>query len=350
MPRGRRNGPEPSAKDLAEAAEVFGGMDAQRHLDGSNRLKLADLVDRQTHFYRGWDNAAVDMLAKHMEELALRIRWVKADTPEDYDARHGIVEQDARKTWWNLGYEEGRAAGRREATPYRAARLTPHRCVTCTLRPRVWYPFRSGAFLLTERFDAMAVSTEKRQLRRVAYHESGHAVAAVEHRIEFLYATVVRDDDSLGHVLFPPEPERFEKRTIKRHLLERWINQRVLISLAGPAAERIVAGRYDHSGAESDYKLCVGRALRCYSDDTASKFIDFKLSQAWDFVQQPHVWLKIEKVADALIAREKLSAREIKAICREACKDDARFREIRKILDEREDARQAKLRAKLGLD
>jgi hypothetical protein len=38
-----------------------------------------------------------------MEELALRIRWVKAETPEGYDARHEIVEQDARETWWKQG-------------------------------------------------------------------------------------------------------------------------------------------------------------------------------------------------------------------------------------------------------
>jgi hypothetical protein len=32
--------------------------------------------------------------------------------PEDYDARHEIVEQDARETWRRSGYEAGLAAGR----------------------------------------------------------------------------------------------------------------------------------------------------------------------------------------------------------------------------------------------
>jgi hypothetical protein len=35
-----------SAEDLAEAAEVVGGMDARRHLDRSDRLTLAEQVDR----------------------------------------------------------------------------------------------------------------------------------------------------------------------------------------------------------------------------------------------------------------------------------------------------------------
>jgi hypothetical protein len=93
----------PSAEDPAGAAELFGGMGARSRPDRSDRLTLAELVDRQTDFYRGWGNAAGEMLAKHIEELALRIRWVKAETPEDYDARHEIVEQDARETWWKQG-------------------------------------------------------------------------------------------------------------------------------------------------------------------------------------------------------------------------------------------------------
>jgi hypothetical protein len=58
------------------------------------------------------------MIARHMEELPVGVRWVKAETPEDYDARHEIFEQGARETWRRAGFEEGLAAGRREATPY----------------------------------------------------------------------------------------------------------------------------------------------------------------------------------------------------------------------------------------
>jgi hypothetical protein len=102
------DGPRPTAQDLAEAAEVFGAMDAQRHLDRSDRLTLPELVDRQAEFYRRWANPVGAMLAKHMEEFALRIRWTKAETPADFEARHEIVEQDARQAWFKRGYEAGR--------------------------------------------------------------------------------------------------------------------------------------------------------------------------------------------------------------------------------------------------
>jgi hypothetical protein len=101
---------EPTAEDRAEAAELFGAMDAQRHLDRSDRLTLPELVDLQADFYRGWKNPVGEMLARHMEELAMRIRWVKAETPADYDARHEIVEQDARETHYKAGFEAGRAS------------------------------------------------------------------------------------------------------------------------------------------------------------------------------------------------------------------------------------------------
>jgi hypothetical protein len=101
--------------DPAEAAEMFAEMDARQHLDLSQCVTLAELVDHQADFYRGWGNPVGTMLAKHMKELALRIRWIKAETPADYEARHEIVEQDARDTWFRQGFEEGRQQGRSEA-------------------------------------------------------------------------------------------------------------------------------------------------------------------------------------------------------------------------------------------
>jgi hypothetical protein len=109
------DGPHPTEEDLAEAAEVFGAMDAQRHLDRSDRLTLDALIEHQISAYESWGNDAGRMFAAHMTELLMRVRWVKAETPDDYDARHEIVEQDARETWFRRGFEEGRQHGRSEA-------------------------------------------------------------------------------------------------------------------------------------------------------------------------------------------------------------------------------------------
>jgi hypothetical protein len=102
--------PEPTDADWAEVGELADQAAAQRFLDRSDRLTLPELVDRQADAYRAWGNAAGEMLARHMEELALRCRWVDATTPEDYDARHELVERDARESWWKQGFAAGRAA------------------------------------------------------------------------------------------------------------------------------------------------------------------------------------------------------------------------------------------------
>jgi hypothetical protein len=91
QPEGWRRWRDSSGEDLAGAAEVFGGMDRQRHLD---QLALAELVDHQSDFCRDWGNPVGAMLARGMKGLALRIRWVKAETSKDYEARHEIVEHD----------------------------------------------------------------------------------------------------------------------------------------------------------------------------------------------------------------------------------------------------------------
>jgi hypothetical protein len=109
---------EPTPEEWAEIEELRNESAARDFLDTGDRLTLAELVDRQTDFYRGWGNPAGAMLAAHMEELALRVRWVQATTPQEYEDRKAIVDEDARQTWLVQGYEEGLAAGRREATPY----------------------------------------------------------------------------------------------------------------------------------------------------------------------------------------------------------------------------------------
>jgi hypothetical protein len=113
------DGPEPSAEDLAKAAEVFGGMDAQRHLDRSDRLTLDQLIEHQIAFYESWGNEAGKWIALHITELLIKYRGAgSAPTSAEAMARIEILEQDVRHDWEARGYEEGLAAGRREGSGY----------------------------------------------------------------------------------------------------------------------------------------------------------------------------------------------------------------------------------------
>ena len=82
----------PTAEDLADYGHWADESTARDHLDASERLTLAELVDRQAAFYRGWNNAAGEMMARAMDELALKVRLTDATTPDEFEARVEILD------------------------------------------------------------------------------------------------------------------------------------------------------------------------------------------------------------------------------------------------------------------
>jgi hypothetical protein len=105
---------DPSADDLAELAEWSTEQTAREHLDRSGVLSLPELVEHQAAFYRSWPTAAGEIIARHLEGLALKIRMTDATTPEEFDAREGVLDDEVRQQRETIGYEAGLAAGREE--------------------------------------------------------------------------------------------------------------------------------------------------------------------------------------------------------------------------------------------
>ena len=54
------------------------------------------------------------MIARVLDALALKIRLTGARTPEEFDAREGALDDEAREEHESIGYEAGLAAGREE--------------------------------------------------------------------------------------------------------------------------------------------------------------------------------------------------------------------------------------------
>jgi hypothetical protein len=76
---------------------------------------LAEVVDHEAMAYRAWGTPTGAFLARQMERLAQLIRWTGATTPEEHEARMEVWDDDVREQWFDRGYQEGLAAGRREA-------------------------------------------------------------------------------------------------------------------------------------------------------------------------------------------------------------------------------------------
>jgi hypothetical protein len=73
-------------------------------------LDLAELVDRQAASYRAWSTEAGEMIARALDELALKIRMVDATTPAEYRARIEVLDAGIREQYEAIGFENGRAS------------------------------------------------------------------------------------------------------------------------------------------------------------------------------------------------------------------------------------------------
>jgi hypothetical protein len=54
------------------------------------------------------------MIARTLDGLALKIRLTDASTPEEFDAREGVLDDEAREQHESVGYQAGLDAGREE--------------------------------------------------------------------------------------------------------------------------------------------------------------------------------------------------------------------------------------------
>jgi hypothetical protein len=73
-------------------------------------LSLAELVDRQADAYRAWPLDAGQMIARALDELALRVRLTDASTPAEFAARVEVLDRDIREQWEAIGFEQGKAS------------------------------------------------------------------------------------------------------------------------------------------------------------------------------------------------------------------------------------------------
>ena len=155
--------------------------------------------------------------------------------------------------------------------------------------------------------------------RVTAYHEAGHAVAAIVHRIPFDKVTIVSTDEYLGGVFaqdpswFRPDLNNADFRT--RSFLER----RVIGILAGPEAERRHTGRRGRVGAQGDYKNAVDLASYITGSFAETEaYLRWLTIRAEGFVAYGLSWHSITMLAEALLERETVSSRAVRLIIRRA--------------------------------
>lgn len=174
---------------------------------------------------------------------------------------------------------------------------------------------------------ATKAERERRALESTAYHEAGHAVAAIESRRAILLLTIVPTDESHGHMLKTKTPDWVRPDINEDRRTTAWLEREILLGLAGPAAEARFTGRRNHVGASSDYKSVVNLASHLYGfGKVLQTYVDYMVARAEAFVAAPLHWVQIEYLAAALMEHRTLKPKAIREACRAAKDDLPRFR------------------------
>lgn len=148
-----------------------------------------------------------------------------------------------------------------------------------------------------------------------AYHEAGHAVAAVVLRVGAVYASIVPDAvmGTVGHVKHlgwpgPPPDVEGDLARVRRHA-----EPRIILALAGVVAEKRHHGRrHNWIGANSDLRAATDLMGHFVSPRQLQAYTDWMWARTEDLVEL--WWPQIEAVATALLDRRTMRGREIREV------------------------------------
>jgi len=152
-------------------------------------------------------------------------------------------------------------------------------------------------------------------LRRVAYHEAGHAVTAVLLKRTFKYATIVADDTSLGHVSYVkkglPNPEDLiEEQEIARAMKK--MDKIILTALGGRAAEEIFFETQSLL-CSRDWDQAVQLSTLFYPPgDLLDAYLRYQLERCKAMLSKPLHRRFVKAVAELLEDKKHVSAKDIR--------------------------------------
>jgi len=96
-----------------------------------------------------------------------------------------------------------------------------------------------------------------------------------------------------------------------------YLESGITILLAGPAAERKYAGRWNHKGAAHDRSVAADMAVRLVgSEEQLQRYWAWREQLAADLVDNPFVWEQVERLADELLGRRTMSGRAVREALR----------------------------------
>jgi ATP-dependent Zn protease len=160
-----------------------------------------------------------------------------------------------------------------------------------------------------------------RELEQTAYHEAGHAVAALHFGFIPDKVTIVKTDTALGHV-----EQRglvlYQDYADRRHL-QRMVSESIVCCYAGYEAERRFDPNTDGASSEKDFRDAFNlpryyevppRYCSMVGDEVYMEYLERRQRQAQRLVRER--WACIAHVAWALLRHKTLSGEEVNEIAK----------------------------------
>jgi hypothetical protein len=160
---------------------------------------------------------------------------------------------------------------------------------------------------------------ESQRVQELAYHEAGHAVAQIEFKHSFKHVTIVRTEPPLGHVEPGRKPKSINLDSYLPPRAARWIEDEILICLAGPAAEFRIKGRYNWRGARGDMDRVFELTNYLHGDnEIIGLYLKYMIARAKGQVVSQFWWPQIDALAKALVERQQLTSKQARKVCKQA--------------------------------
>lgn len=146
-----------------------------------------------------------------------------------------------------------------------------------------------------------------------AYHEAGHAVVALLMDRPVRFVSVLPSRDylglcGLGKGVFRPTKD--------------WLEQEILISLAGMAAEARHSGEYARAAAERDLRYVRRLAIQRAGEKQAERLERRLLAKVENLLADDELWNAVEKIVVELLQRGEISGRTARHLYEQCCNAD----------------------------
>ena len=145
-----------------------------------------------------------------------------------------------------------------------------------------------------------------------AYHEAGHAVVALAHDRPIHRVSVLPNQLHLGICEF--------RKGVQRGSVD-FVEQEILISLAGMAAEARHTGRYDRAAAGRDLRHARTMALQRATEKQLDRYERRMLSKVENLMNDDALWAAVESIASELMKHGQISGRAALHLYKQAIRE-----------------------------